>query len=106
MAQIEWILTVKGMRVPARLHGMGDISHYNSRMAAVEHASEHDDRQSMRALGKAVRALQQRCRNGQHPGRLTQVRQERRPNPRYASLWQYTYELRRAESMFSGHGSR
>ena len=37
------------------------------------------------------------------PARLSQVRQERRPNSRYASLEQCTYELRRAEAMFAAH---
>ena len=43
----------KGVRVAARLHGMGDVKRYNARMAAVEFAIEHDDGQSMRALDKA-----------------------------------------------------
>ncbi len=149
MSQVESILGVKGMRVPARLHGVGDIKRYNSRMAAVEYAIEHDDGQSMRALNKAdvilvapsrcgktpttmylalqhgvfvanyplvdedltsselpkpIRALQQRCFGMlSTPARLSQVRQERRPNSRYASLEQCTYELRRAESMFTAH---
>ena len=149
MAQVESILGVTGMRVPARLHGVGDIKRYNSRMAAVEYAIEHDDGQSMRALGKAdvilvapsrcgktpttmylalqhgvfvanyplvdedltspdlpapIRALQRRCFGMvSTPARLSQVRQERRPNSRYASLEQCTYELRRAEAMFAAH---
>jgi regulator of PEP synthase PpsR (kinase-PPPase family) len=37
------------------------------------------------------------------PARLSQVRQERRPNSRYASLEQCSYELRRAELMFRTH---
>ncbi len=149
MAQVESILGVKGLRVPARLHGVGDIKRYNSRMAAVEYAIEHDDGQSMRALGKAdvilvapsrcgktpttmylalqhgvfvanyplvdedltspelpapIRVLRQRCFGMlSTPARLAQVRQERRPNSRYASLEQCTYELRRAEAMFAAH---
>jgi len=149
MAQVESILGTKGMRVPARLHGVGDIKRYNSRMAAVEYAIEHDDGQSMRALNKAdvilvapsrcgktpttmylalqhgvfvanyplvdedltsaelplpIRALQQRCFGMvSTAARLSQVRQERRPNSRYASLEQCTYELRRAEAMFAAH---
>ena len=149
MAQVESILGTEGMRVPARLHGVGDIKRYNSRMAAVEYAIEHDDGQSMRALNKAdvilvapsrcgktpttmylalqhgvfvanyplvdedltsaelpkpIRALQQRCFGMvSTPARLSQVRQERRPNSRYASLEQCTYELRRAEAMFAAH---
>jgi len=149
MAQVESILGIKGMRVPARLHGVGDIKRYNSRMAAVEYAIEHDDGQSMRALNKAdvilvapsrcgktpttmylalqhgvfvanyplvdedltsselpgpIRALGQRCFGiVSTPARLSQVRQERRPNSRYASLEQCTFELRRAEAMFAAH---
>ena len=149
MARVESILGVKGMRVPARLHGVGDIKRYNSRMAAVEYAIEHDDGQSMRALNKAdvilvapsrcgktpttmylalqhgvfvanyplvdedltspdlpapIRALKARCFGMiSTPARLSQVRQERRPHSRYASLEQCTYELRKAEAMFTAH---
>jgi hypothetical protein len=37
------------------------------------------------------------------PARLTQVRNERRPNSRYASLEQCSYELRRAEALYRNH---
>lgn len=37
------------------------------------------------------------------PTRLTQVRNERRPNSRYASLEQCSYELRRAEALYRNH---
>ena len=37
------------------------------------------------------------------PARLSQVRNERRPNSRYASLEQCTYELRRAEALYRSH---
>ena len=37
------------------------------------------------------------------PTRLTQVRNERRPNSRYASLEQCSYELRRAEALYRSH---
>jgi regulator of PEP synthase PpsR (kinase-PPPase family) len=50
MSRVEATLGVPGMRVAARLHGMGDVQRYNQRMAAVEYAIEHDDGQSMRAL--------------------------------------------------------
>jgi regulator of PEP synthase PpsR (kinase-PPPase family) len=149
MQRVESILGTKGMRVAARLHGVGDIKRYNARMAAVEYAIEHDDGQSLRALDKAdvilvapsrcgktpttmylalqhgvfvanyplvdedfeeaelprpVRPLRQRCFGIlTTPGRLSQVRQERRPNSRYASLEQCSYELRRAEAMFTAH---
>ena len=46
MARVESILGTKGVRVAARLHGVGDIKRYNARMAAVEYAIEHDDGQS------------------------------------------------------------
>jgi regulator of PEP synthase PpsR (kinase-PPPase family) len=149
MARVESILGTKGMRVAARLHGMGDVHRYNARMAAVEYAIEHDDGQSMRALDKAdvillapsrcgktpttmylalqhgifvanyplvdedfetsrlprpVRSLRVRCFGiTTTPARLSQVRHERRPNSRYASLEQCTYELRQAEAMFRTH---
>jgi regulator of PEP synthase PpsR (kinase-PPPase family) len=149
MESVESILGAKGVRVAARLHGMGDVKRYNARMAAVEYAIEHDDGQSMRALDKAdvillapsrcgktpttmylalqhgifvanyplvdedfqnaelprpVRGLRERCFGiTTTPARLSQVRHERRPNSRYASLEQCTYELRQAEAMYRSH---
>jgi regulator of PEP synthase PpsR (kinase-PPPase family) len=149
MERVESILGTKGIRVAARLHGMGDVKRYNTRMAAVEYAIEHDDGQSMRALDKAdviliapsrcgktpttmylalqhgifvanyplvdedfetaelprpVRGLRDRCFGMlTTPARLSQVRHERRPNSRYASLEQCTYELRQAEAMYRNH---
>jgi [pyruvate, water dikinase]-phosphate phosphotransferase / [pyruvate, water dikinase] kinase len=149
MERVEAILGDKGVRVAARLHGMGDVKRYNARMAAVEYAIEHDDGQSMRALDKAdvilvapsrcgktpttmylalqhgifvanyplvdedfssaelpgpVRGLRDRCFGmTTTPARLSQVRQQRRPNSRYASLEQCTYELRQAEAMYRNH---
>jgi hypothetical protein len=37
------------------------------------------------------------------PGRLSEVRQQRRPNSKYASVEQCTYELRRAEAMYAAN---
>jgi regulator of PEP synthase PpsR (kinase-PPPase family) len=55
-------------------------------------------------LPRPVRQLQDRCFGiVTTPARLTQVRQERRPNSRYASLEQCTYELRRTEALFRTH---
>jgi len=149
MAQVEATLNATGMRVAARLHGVGDTKRYNARMAAVEYAIEHDDGQSLRALDKAdvilvapsrcgktpttmylalqhgvfvanyplvdedfdtaelprpIRGLRDRCFGiVTTPARLSQVRNERRPNSRYASLQQCSYELRQAETMFKTH---
>jgi len=149
MERVESILGVKGIRVAARLHGMGDLQRYNARMAAVEYAIEHDDGQSMRALDKAdvillapsrcgktpttmylalqhgifvanyplveedfeiaelprpVRELRDRCFGmTTNPARLSQIRNARRPNSRYASLEQCSYELRQAEAMYRNH---
>ena len=149
LRRVEDILDMKGRRIAARLHGVGDIQRYNSRMQAVEYALEHDDAQSLRALDKAdlilvapsrcgktpttmylalqhglfvanyplvdedfdesdlprpIRTLRDRCFGlVSTPARLSQVRQERRPNSRYASLEQCTWELRRAEAMFAAH---
>lgn len=149
MSRVESIVGTKGIRVAARLHGVGDVKRYNTRMAAIEYAIEHDDGQSVRALDKAdvilvapsrcgktpttmylalqhgvfvanyplvdedldvadlprpIRNLRERCFGiVTTPARLSQVRQERRPNSRYASLEQCTYELRRAEAMFRSH---
>jgi [pyruvate, water dikinase]-phosphate phosphotransferase / [pyruvate, water dikinase] kinase len=149
MESVESILGAKGIRVAARLHGMGDVKRYNARMAAVEYAIEHDDGQSMRALDKADVILVAPSRCGKTPttmylalqhgifvanyplveedfasaelprpvqtlrdrcfgltttaARLSQVRHERRPNSRYASLEQCSYELRQAEAMYRNH---
>jgi [pyruvate, water dikinase]-phosphate phosphotransferase / [pyruvate, water dikinase] kinase len=149
MSRVEAILGVTGMRVAARLHGMGDVQRYNQRMAAVEYAIEHDDGQSMRALDKADVILLGPSRCGktpttmylalQHgvfvanyplveedfdsrglprpvaglpdrlfgltttPTRLSEVRHQRRPNSRYASLEQCSFELREAEALYHTH---
>lgn len=149
ISRVEAILGVPGIRVAARLHGMGDVQRYNQRMAAVEYAIEHDDGQSMRALDKAdvillgpsrcgktpttmylalqhgvsvanyplveedfetgglprpVSALRDRCFGlTTTPARLSEVRQQRRPNSRYASLEQCTFELRQAEALYRTH---
>ena len=149
MQQVEAILHTPGERMAARLHGVGDIKRYNSRMQAIEYTIEHDDGQSVRGLEKAdvilvapsrcgktptamylalqhglfvanypiveedlevvelprpVRHLREKCFGLMtSPARLSAVRQERRPNSRYASLEQCTFELRRTDAMFSRH---
>ena len=55
-------------------------------------------------LPRPIKALRSRCFGIlSTPARLSQVRQERRPNSRYASLEQCTYELRRSEALFAAH---
>ena len=149
MSRVEEILGLRGLHEAARLHGVGDIRSYNTRMAAVEFTIEHDDGQSIRGLEKADVILIAPSRCGktpttmylalQHglfvanyplveedlestdlprpirhlrdrivglvatPGRLSEVRQQRRPNSKYASLEQCTYELRRAEAMYAAN---
>ena len=52
-------------------------------------------------LPRPVRRLRDHCFGlTTTPARLSQVRQERRPNSRYASLEQCTYELRQAEALY------
>jgi [pyruvate, water dikinase]-phosphate phosphotransferase / [pyruvate, water dikinase] kinase len=67
MERVESILGHKGVRIAARLHGMGDVRRYNARMAAVEYAIEHDDGQSVRALDKADVILVGPSRCGKTP---------------------------------------
>ena len=146
MERVESILGAHGVHAAARLHGVGDIKRYNSRMQAVEYTIQHDDGQSVRGLEKAdvilvapsrcgktptamylalqhglfvanypivpedletnelprpVRSLRDRCFGLMTtPSRLSAVRQERRPNSRYASLDQCTFELRRTEAIY------
>ncbi|HEV7145419.1 MAG TPA: pyruvate, phosphate dikinase/phosphoenolpyruvate synthase regulator [Pedococcus sp.] len=150
MERVESILGVSGARVAARLHGVGDVKRYNTRMQAIEYAIEHDDGQSLRALDRAEVILVAPSRCGktpttmylalQHglfvanyplldedlesthlprpiaelgdrcfgllatPARLSEVRQQRRPNSTYASLEQCTRELRRADALYRANG--
>ncbi len=67
MHRVEGILGQRGMREAARLHGVGDIKRYNSRMAAVEFTIEHDDGQSVRALDRADVILLAPSRCGKTP---------------------------------------
>ncbi len=67
MSRVESILGQRGVREAARLHGVGDIKRYNSRMAAVEFTIEHDDGQSLRALDKADVILLAPSRCGKTP---------------------------------------
>lgn len=55
-------------------------------------------------LPRPIRALQDRCFGlTTTPARLSQVRHERRPHSRYASLEQCSYELRQAEALYRRH---
>lgn len=67
MSRVEDILGRRGVREAARLHGVGDIKRYNTRMAAVEFTIEHDDGQSLRALDKADVILLAPSRCGKTP---------------------------------------
>jgi len=149
MSRVESILGQRGVHEAARLHGVGDIKRYNTRMAAVEFTIEHDDGQSLRALDKADVILLAPSRCGKTPtsmylalqhglfvanyplvdedlessdlprpvahlgdrcfgitttvDRLSRVRNERRPNSRYATPEQCRWELRRATEIFAAH---
>jgi len=67
MQRVEEILHATGMRQAARLHGVGDMKRYNTRMAAVEFTIEHDDGQSVRSLEKADVILIAPSRCGKTP---------------------------------------
>lgn len=67
MSRVEEILGAQGLHEAARLHGVGDIRRYNSRMAAIEFTIEHDDGQSVRALEKADVILVAPSRCGKTP---------------------------------------
>jgi len=67
MQQVEAILGIPGERMAARLHGVGDIKRYNSRMQAIEYTIEHDDGQSVRSLDKADVILVAPSRCGKTP---------------------------------------
>ncbi|MDO9457438.1 pyruvate, water dikinase regulatory protein [Nocardioides sp.] len=67
MEKVEGVLQQRGVREVARLHGVGDIKRYNTRMAAVEFTIEHDDGQSLRALDRADVVLLAPSRCGKTP---------------------------------------
>src|SRR4029079_7026174 len=67
MKRVEAILGASGARVAARLHGVGDVQRYNSRMQAIEYAIEHDDGQSLRAMDRADVILVAPSRCGKTP---------------------------------------
>jgi len=67
MSKVESIIGQRGVREAARLHGVGDIKRYNTRMAAVEFTIEHDDGQSLRALEKSDVILLAPSRCGKTP---------------------------------------
>ena len=67
MERVESILETHGVHKAARLHGVGDIKRYNSRMQAVEYTIEHDDGQSVRGLEKADVILVAPSRCGKTP---------------------------------------
>jgi regulator of PEP synthase PpsR (kinase-PPPase family) len=55
-------------------------------------------------LPRPVQDVRERCFGmTTTPARLSQIRNERRPNSRYASLEQCSYELRNAEAMYRNH---
>jgi hypothetical protein len=149
MSRVEAQLGARGLHEARRLHGVGDIRRYNSRMAAIEFAIEHDDGLSPRGLDRADVVLLAPSRCGKTPTamylalqhglfvanyplvdedlettdlprpvrdladrcfgltttvvRLSRVRQERRPDSRYASEEQCRFELRRATAMYDRH---
>lgn len=67
MERVEEVLGHRGVREASRLHGVGDIKRYNTRMAAVEFTIEHDDGQSLRALDRADVVLIAPSRCGKTP---------------------------------------
>jgi regulator of PEP synthase PpsR (kinase-PPPase family) len=67
VGQLESALGTPASGEPGRAHGLGNAARYQSRMAAVEYAMEHDDGQSLRALEKAQVILVAPSRCGKTP---------------------------------------
>jgi regulator of PEP synthase PpsR (kinase-PPPase family) len=67
VGQLERALGTHASEEPGRAHGLGNAARYQSRMAAVEYAMEHDDGQSLRALEKAQVILVAPSRCGKTP---------------------------------------
>src|SRR5215211_4126547 len=64
---LEELLGARGLHEARRLHGLGDVRRYNSRMAAIEFAIEHDDGLSPRGLDRAEVVLLAPSRCGKTP---------------------------------------
>lgn len=67
IGQLETALGASASGQPGQAHGLGDVVRYQSRMAAVEYAIEHDDGQSLRALERAELILIAPSRCGKTP---------------------------------------
>ncbi|MEV7662070.1 pyruvate, water dikinase regulatory protein [Paenarthrobacter sp. NPDC089316] len=67
IGQLEQTLGAPANGKPGQAHGVGDAVRYQSRMAAVEYAIEHDDGQSLRALERAELILIAPSRCGKTP---------------------------------------
>ncbi len=67
VGQLEQALGTAASGKPGQAHGLGNAERYQSRMAAVEYAMEHDDGQSLRALEKAQVILVAPSRCGKTP---------------------------------------
>lgn len=67
IGQLEQALGTSASGEPGQAHGVGDAVRYQSRMAAVEYAIEHDDGQSLRALERAELILIAPSRCGKTP---------------------------------------
>ncbi|MET3368423.1 UNVERIFIED_CONTAM: regulator of PEP synthase PpsR (kinase-PPPase family) [Jeotgalibacillus campisalis] len=67
IGQLEQTLGAQANGKPGQAHGVGDAVRYQSRMAAVEYAIEHDDGQSLRALERAELILIAPSRCGKTP---------------------------------------
>lgn len=146
---IEKELGQESSHASGQAHGLRDRRRYDTRIAAMNFAMEHDDGQSTRDLSQAQVILIAPSRCGktptmlylalQHgifatnfpiteddleqqklpqsleglvdrcfgftsdPERLHQVRTERRPGSKYASLAQCSFELREAERLYQRH---
>lgn len=67
LPQLETALHATANLQPGRAHGLGDAIRYQTRMASVEYAMEHDDGQSVRALERADLILVAPSRCGKTP---------------------------------------
>lgn len=71
---------------------------------ATNYPLTEDDLESMRLPGPVAEYRDRLFGLTSDPERLAQVRGERRPGSRYASLTQCGYELRQAEALYRKHG--
>ena len=128
---LETELGMKSAHSIGQSHRIRDDAKYNRRIAAIDYTLQHDDGQTNRGLDEADVILVGVSRSGKTPtslylamqfgikvanyplipedfdrGSLPEIRNERRPNSRYASIENCRQEIADAEGLMAREGIR